>query len=394
MLEFWEFPAPTRTEISVRGRNTCLIAIDDRLLSRVIWRASSTRTIQSVLPQMGITDFAWAQTAQDVIELCASALEHQIRLVIVAAELGKGERHRQLGVLLGERLRRDHRLECPILFLSLDSRESLAARYSIVGENVVGSYFQKLPLRLSNLADELTAAQPIPDETALRCVIREHCHVNERLQEIYHDALNAFYASNDAKWDKSLWQLQSLSDVAQLEITQAIHEVVYTPTTDREALARGLAQLHSLISGSNGNVSKSKDRIEKYTSILAPPDWCSLLIVDDDGYSPVTMGALKAKGYAPRPVIETLEEALEQLEHDAPDVLLCDYRLQGEPAKGIQLARRGLNCGDVGLVVLISAEAIPADAVPPGAAVLWGMEKFDAERIHTLIVQASEAAQQ
>ncbi|MBV9471049.1 MAG: hypothetical protein JOZ57_17565, partial [Abitibacteriaceae bacterium] len=154
-------------------------------------------------------------------------------------------------------------------------------------------------------------------------------------------------------------------------------------TNDQEAQT-AIAQVEALIAAAVADVPPSP------TDLCSPSvDWRSILIVDDDGYSPATIAALKAKGYSPRAVIETFNEAIEELVVDPPDVLLCDYRLEGDPAQGVELAQKALVCEDIKLVILISAEPILQQDVPQGVLALSGLEKFDAERIHTLIIQAA-----
>lgn len=265
---------------------------------------------------------------------------------------------------IAQSLRRDYRLRMPLIFWTT----STPTPGELSDSKVPGSYHLQFPSRLCDLAQTIREAQPVPDEATLRDIVLRYCRFDEYCHILIHDLYNAIGQRNELQVRELSRRLTALLEYSDNEAA-------------REALVKAGAFLAAPLAGV----------IETPAMLASPPaEWRTLLIVDDHGYSEPVIASLKAKGYAPRPVVRTLEEAIEILDGDAPDVLLCDYRLEDDPQKGLRLARRALATEDVSLVVLISAEPIPESELPPGAKVLAGAAKFDAGRIHAVIVEAAQ----
>jgi CheY-like chemotaxis protein len=331
-------------------------------MAHALISGNSVQSLASALHAKGVTKIVALSKQRDfdhAFEVLDNIAHCKIALIVDAySSMDSSE-----SLLMAQSLRRDHRLRIPLIFWTVSTPISTG----LSAPDVPGSYHLPFPSRLCDLAELIRAAQPVPDEATMREIIRHYCRFEERRSVLLHDLLNAIGARKLSESRELSRQLATLIEGDDQEAQDAID------------------QAETLIAALQVDTG-----LESAISYPPPSHWRSLLIVDDDGYSPVTVAALKAKGYAPRAVIETFDEAVEEVEDDPPDVLLCDYRLEGDPTQGVELARRALACEDVKLVILISAEPIPKSDVPPGAVALGGLEKFDAERIHALIIEAAQ----
>jgi len=338
---------------------TILLVGGGNALSRVLLRACHMPCLVGVLQIVEINTVAKEQDLERVFSSVQDATRVGITLIMDLHKIKESNATMQIA----QALRRDYGLRTPLIFWTPGAPSS----NTLSDPNVPGSYHLPFPARLCDLAKAIRHAKPVPNEATLRDIIHRHCRFDERRKGLLHDLFNAVGARQASEARDLARQLAALVE----------------GTNDQEAQT-AIAQVEALIAAAVADVPPSP------TDLCSPSvDWRSILIVDDDGYSPATIAALKAKGYSPRAVIETFNEAIEELVVDPPDVLLCDYRLEGDPAQGVELAQKALVCEDIKLVILISAEPILQQDVPQGVLALSGLEKFDAERIHTLIIQAA-----
>lgn len=326
-------------------------------------RACRVRALADALRRRGVSEVISVPKQQDLEHFFAVPGNIARSILALLVDIGLPIDSNE-SLRIAQSLRRDYRLRLPIIFWTAP----MPVSSSLNAPNVPGSYRLPFPARFCDLVEFLDTVQPISDEATLREVIRRYCRFEERHGVLLHDLLNAIGARKVPQARELSRQLAALVE----------------GTDDQEAQA-AIAQAEALIAAAEADVTQAPTN-----SRPVPSEWRSILIVDDNGYSPATIAALKAKGYAPLEVVETFEEGAAILEDDPPDVLLCDYRLQGDPAQGVELVRRALACEDVKAVILISAEPIPQEDVLPGVVSLDGLEKFDAGRIHALIVGAAQ----
>ncbi|HEY3329287.1 MAG TPA: hypothetical protein VGK19_04645 [Capsulimonadaceae bacterium] len=342
--------------------NICVMHFPDEAVASAL-----SLTITQFDHKLTLNQFLYVQ---DVTELQSRLignpkLPRHIRLAIILVKSPAD--YNDDGLEIAFSLRRDHKLQCPILFVGYDMRHVVSASHSIVDEEVPGSYYLQIPFMLDDLDVTLDSAKQFLDITALHEVISKHCHVEATVRTLMHDAVNGIAAGN--------------TENAQSLIALVIPLLGMLTSDLQRNFGDKLAelQLHAV----------QPPQIMIADGAPAS-EWASLMIVDDHGYNQATVAALRDKGYAARAVVRTFEDAMTELDDDPPDVLLCDYRLEGDPQKGLTLARRALADDDVRLVILMSGESIPERDIPPGAVTLEWIAKFDPEQVHSLIVRMAE----
>jgi ActR/RegA family two-component response regulator len=303
-----------------------------------------------------------------------------------------GQRYKRLGMDLIERIRRDYRLLDPVIILSLDCRERLADKYPIMGEEIPGSYFIKLPFELDKLMNLISTVKYLTPEE-LKKVVVNYCHLEDSLVIKLHDIIN----STANRIDEAIEEFHSLKkDVIDFlpgefdfELTEIDKMLSNKDEVDKDALRNLFFSIREVLYDPDRKHQR-KEKITQYQQsediyVPTPPRGFEYIsIVDDDGYDNTCMTKLEDKGYGVE-IITTYNEAMIKLEFDPPDVLLCDLRLEGDPKLGLAVANYALSISQVKLVIMISADEISKDEVPIGVEICAGRDKFNVELIHASI---------
>lgn len=392
--------------VPMKGNALLLILCAGSVLRESLVQALQVPYLHSALAFLSVTESLYLGSADELSAFLAewNPVTTTIEQVLVVVEPLVGAQNSQV-VSWAETLRRDWGVRAPFIFVSFERQDSLAALHSLANLDVPGSFSVFGPNPLEDLASSLKSATEVGEEE-LSNVVRAHCHWEETMCVHLHDLLNALHGTNDDKtfriWSDLLRTAEGAVCAEEQEIISQTQLLLSSLETNRTTIKGHISRLQLIIQNplakgqfpSSIEPESATQFSNRAPALFAavPSQWRSLLIVDDDGYSLSTVAALKIKGYAPRPVVETLEMALEELEDDPPDVLLCDYRLEGDLTKGMELARCALETEGVKLVIFISAEPIPAADVPRGVVVLDGLAKFDADRIHGAILHAASCA--
>ncbi|NWG32590.1 MAG: response regulator transcription factor [Rhodocyclaceae bacterium] len=347
---------------------TIVIVEDKERLATAIKRALSAFSFGGVTIKDNLDDLR--------LPLQSDFDEEQI--IILQVEFGKGAE-------IIESLRWDMQLLAPVILLSLEKRERLKKKYPIVQEVVPGSYFIKFPFRLNELKEVIESAKGLPSEQ-LKDVVRKYYHIEDSLRIVLHDMINAVGSNtNEAKelFRRLKRGLAFLPDRVDKEKIERVDKIFSEKINNAE-------ELRGLLFDIQGELKTSQEELtgteEKVTVFNEPPkEYEYILIVDDDGYDQGSMKRLMNIGYGVD-LACSYEEAICRLEYDPPDVLLCDWRLEGDPQKGREVAEKALE--KVKLVILISADEIKDP--PNGVEVCTGEDKFNSDTIHRLICKRAK----
>jgi len=332
--------------------------------------------LQRVLIFLGYHTLVKYATDGELQNYLQSAVEGD-QVVIVQTEFPEGAEFL-------ERLRCDWLLSAPAVIFSVERQEKVQAEYPIVGKKVPGTYFIKIPFYLMELKEALSGVKPVSAEQ-LREISVSYCRVGHSLGSILHDVINK---AKKGKVDRESLQilkrrieiLPGRPDAEVKQIDKALKDQV-----SKEALCEILFAIQEKIRGKSS--SRREELFKRFAHMPAPKGFGTILIVDDDGYDETAIEKFWGKGYTVE-LIRSAKEALYKLAYDPPDILLCDWRLEGKPELGRKVALKGLNTQDVKLVILISADDIGDP--PEGCEICVGRDKFDVEFINGLIWQGSE----
>jgi len=293
------------------------------------------------------------------------------------------------GLRFLQRLRREERSLAPALVYSFLSRETLAARFSIVQEGVPGVTFLRAPFTIEEFRKALEGLKPITEEE-LRHVLRWHCGLQEDWKRLDHTLT---HCPDD--WPARREQAKSLVGSIEQDVRKMADDQVPALEAllkalngdDPEPLRQALAALQT------GLCRQPYERMEdlpEAPAATAPPGFDSILIADDKGYDPAATERLRAMNYQVLPS-DNLARAREQLRRFLPAVVLADLHFP-RAADGLALIEAAQAAAPALLVIAVS-RAAPETALPKGVEDCCGLDRCaDTDRIHRIIWKHALAA--
>lgn len=312
-------------------------------------------------------------------EAVAAVLEpRSLDAVVIEASLSPQARSEFTGIKLAQHLRRELGYAGYVVLLGFMPRETLAQRFSLVGEGVAGVEYVRLPAKADSLRLAVRRASALSEEQ-LKEVVLAHCGLRDELRKMIHSISNSLqrgtpegvWDATDAKAVMSTLRRETsgirelslrFNLVSAADISARMLEL-FSPNATAHG---GQEDLVSLLDELDAEVMASatvRGQARRTSEAKAPVRYDTILVADDDGYAAESAAFFEERGYAVT-VTSSYEEAALIISSDPCAVLLCDLTFGADATAGRRLMRWARESGGWRLVIGMSGSRIRQSEVP------------------------------
>lgn len=362
---------------------TMVIVIDSHSTVPGALCAMMTRELQVTACPLNIGDLAPGEMAERVADAQAAA-------IIIPVRLSPGRRQR-IGLRVAEYLRSEHHFLGPVVLWSFESSQQLEQEFPVLKKDRQMTVF-RAPTFPWNDLDKALEGPPLT-QGELQDVIRRCTVVREEYSLRLHDLANHAAAGRRELLCQGLEDMRERLVTHQMDEFSGLLKGVLTTvrrSDDKLNLVRSLGGLRSALMGALGVAALpplDPALVEKAKS-LPPPEGYKFLVVVDDDCQEALRDSLRDLGYDAE-ALRDARTAKILLEVEPPQVVLCDYRLENDPARGLEVMEAFLAHSKVRLVLAASAnpEMLLEAGLPTGVRICH--DKYDPAVVHTAICQAA-----
>ena len=351
-------------------------------------------------------DIKTAQISEDLQGIASIASNGDIATIVMEVSLDSLWRCRMSGIEFAQSLRRGHGFSGAFVFLGFQKRQMLASGYSLLDASVAGTSYVRLPASAEDLIAALMEAKTLT-RFEMQDVVLRHCGIGEDAFDQIHNLSRLLNAgmrqignpAGGLTQDQArllhevLTQLRDNLLRCELviqakEVTLMIQSVIPFKALNEEGVSH-LQKRLTVIEASlkpqsrDAGVSAASD-----LPPLAPKNYETILVVDDDGCLPACVAYLAARGYGVS-VQTDYEEAWLTLSADPSAVLLCDQTFGSDGAAGRRLMAHARTCG-WRLIIALSGGSLDRGEVPEAHSICAGpLAKTEegARRVHEIICE-------
>jgi CheY-like chemotaxis protein len=343
---------------------------------------------------------AWLSDDHRHPELLARGLKSKVRMLslgeapypeaevlVVYANTGPSSRSWRAGLRWLERQRREQKCRLPALIYSFEPQEMLARDFAMVGKDVPGIKFLRLPVA------------PGEFQRALRELRKRGAYSDEEFRKVLR-----WYSGWDKEWRRRTHRLSQMIQGlpagrdAVLKEARDLQGFILDAALDAEEQYLDLcAALEDCDSQEGSRLLEELTRRVVGAPVLPRPDvppramadFDRILIVDDGEFPAGTKTRLQELGYQICGEARDRDEARRMMSECQPSVVLVDYHL-GTGDEGQAFMKEALNCEMRPTVVAISRALLRDDELPPGVWNCTGPVRCaNPQDLHQVIVGAA-----